>query len=77
MEGFCSDRACLYSGLFGLGVVGLCISFVLIYLCRALIVTRVTRLLDHPGFIFDYIHSIMGHRAGIVFATPGMYGTFL
>jgi len=26
---------------------------------------------------FYFIHSIMGHRACSVFATPGMYGTFL
>jgi hypothetical protein len=52
-------------------VVGLFVSFVLIYLCQALIITRIARGLDCKGFIL-YIHSIMGHRAGSVFATPGL-----
>jgi len=35
-----------YSGSSGLGVVGLFVSFVLIYLSQALIITCVARLLD-------------------------------
>jgi len=35
-------------------VVGLCVSFVLIYLSKALIITRVARVLDCEGFIFIY-----------------------
>jgi hypothetical protein len=34
-------------------VVGLFVSFVLIYLSQALIITRVARFLNHSGFIFS------------------------
>jgi hypothetical protein len=34
-------------------VVGLFVSFVLIYLSQALIITRIARFLDYSGYIFD------------------------
>jgi len=52
--------------------VGLFVFFVLIYLSQALIITHVTRLLDCSGCIFDFIHSIKGHRVCTVFVTPGV-----
>ena len=60
------------------------VSFVLISLSQALIITCVARFLDRSRFIlfigfvlvlfdwFYFIHSIMGHRAWSVFATPGV-----
>jgi hypothetical protein len=53
-------------------VVGLFVSFVLINLSQALIITRVARFLDCSGFNLYLFHSIMGHRACSVFATPGV-----
>ena len=65
-------------------VVGLFVSCVVIYLSQALIITRGARFLDRSRFIlfigfvlvlfywFYFIHSIMGHRACSVFATPGV-----
>jgi hypothetical protein len=52
-------------------VVGLFVSFVLFYISQALIITRVVTVLDCEEFIL-FIHSIMGHRACSVFATPGV-----
>ena len=53
-------------------VVGLFVSFVLMYSSQALIITCVARFLDYLGFIFLFIHSIMGHHACSVFATAGL-----
>jgi hypothetical protein len=53
-------------------VVGLFVSTVLINLSQALIITHVVRFVDCAGFIFQIIHSIMGHCACRVFATPGV-----
>ena len=67
---FCLLKVFLYSGSSGLGVVGLFVSFVLIYLSQALIITWVARLLDRSGFIPYFIHSIMGYCVCSVSATP-------
>ena len=72
MEVFCSLRVFWYCGSFGLGVVGLFVSIVLIYSFQALIITGVMRFLDHSGFILYLVYSIMGHHTCSIFATPGM-----
>jgi len=60
------------------------IFFVLINVSKALIITHVARFLDHSRYIvsmgfvlivfdwFCFIHSIKGHRACSIFATPGV-----
>ena len=65
-------------------VLVLFVSFVLIFLSQALIITLVVRFLDRSRFIlfigfvlvlfhwFYFIHSIMGHLACSGFVTPGV-----
>ena len=65
-------------------VLAFFISFGLIDLSQALIITRIPRFLDRPGFILFmgfvlvlfyrccFIHSIMGHRVCCVVVTPGV-----
>ena len=77
MEVFLLLKVFVFSSSFGVGVVGLVISFVQIYLSQALIITHIMRFLDCPGLIFHFIHTIMGLHACSIFATPGMEGTSL
>ena len=65
-------RVNLFSGSFGLGVVGLLISFVLIDSSQALSITHVTMFWEGSELIFDFIHRHMGHHTCSVFSTPGM-----
>ena len=63
LEVFCSLGDFLICGPFGSGVVGLFVSYVVIDLSQALIITRVARFLDLSGCNFLLIPSIMGHHA--------------